>query len=618
MRKIPMKNFESCVDNWYAKPYPLNLDLIRSLPCGILKEFISVEKICIKFQNEFLNEYLKKNPNPKDEFLDFNLLKELNRRQFFSLWLPRFLGGQGYNPLSMTVFNEIIGGQCLGVANIVGAHYFGFGLLGVSHNYKLMKRIGREIKSGEKNNKPCLLSAAVTEPTAGTDREDLGLLSKAELSCWAENENGSYKISGRKIFISNAAWARYHIVVTTTQKQNPEKETLILAVPADSKDLSVSPPFKKWGQNSCPASEIHFQNCLVEAKNVALNRTDFSSDSEFSQYSAVVTDNLLAQSRAGVASMAAGVCAAVLSQAEELLKNSPERHTEWLQAKISKLIKNSALSRAIAWEAAILAQFSGPQEKMLSPFLFKLLKYSPSFLISLLGRGMDSPQFSKKMRKQVLQYNIDRSLGVSSLAKSSASDMAHESCLLAMEVFGVEVFLKTLRDCKLLQIYEGTNQLNQLQTFYGLTKTTDIAAFAEALHPPSRKIEWKTELNQEKLKILREAFYICHQHSLTRKQGGMLISQWSEHGQNLGKLKSKLESLEVFSQHSNSEKEKILLSLQLDEVIVPFISMCMQLMGGKGYLHNSNLPALFEIALLLRAQSPALEIQSLNFLGDPS
>ena len=214
------------------------MDLIRSLPCGALNEFDNVEKLCKKFQDEFLNDYLKRNPSPPDEVLDFNLLKELNRRQFFSLWLPRFLGGQGYNPLSMTVFNEIIGGQCLGIANIVGAHYFGFGLLALSHNYKLMKRIGKEIQKGEKNNEPCLLSAAVTEPTAGTDREDLRLLRKAELSCWAEKENGGYKVSGKKIFISNAAWASYHIVVTTTQKQNPEKETLILAVPANSTRIS--------------------------------------------------------------------------------------------------------------------------------------------------------------------------------------------------------------------------------------------------------------------------------------------------------------------------------------------------------------------------------------------
>ncbi len=611
-----MKNFESCVDKRDAKPYPLSVDLIRSLPRGILEELCCVEKICRKFQNEFLNEYLKKNPNPQDETLDFKLLKELNRRQFFSLWLPRFLGGQGYNPLSMTIFNEIIGGQCLGVANIIGAHYFGFGLLALSHNYKLMKRIGREIALGEKNNEPCLLSAAVTEPTAGTDREDLRLLRKAELSCWAEKENSGYKIYGKKIFISNATWARYHIVVTTTQKEHPEKETLILAVPADSKGLTASSPFKKWGQNSCPASEVHFQNCWIKTENVALSRDNFSSDSEFLQYSSVVTDNLLAQSRAGVASMAAGVCAAVLSQTEELLKNFPEHNQEWLQAKISKLIKNSILSRTLAWEASILSQFSGPQEKMLNPFLFKLLKYSPSFIISLLGSGMNSSQFSRKMRTQVLQYKIDRSLGLSSLAKFSASDMAHESCLIAMEVFGVEPFLKTLRDCKLLQIYEGTNQLNQLQTFYGLTKAVDIAAFAEVPHSSNKRTEWKTDLNKEKLKILRNAFDICYQHSLNRKQGGVLISAWTEHGQNLGSLKSQLESLEVFLQHANSKKEKILLSMKLDVTLIPFVSLCMQLMGGKGYLLSSNLPALFDQALNLRSQSSAPEFQNLNFLGD--
>lgn len=610
--------------DWRNELLPPGFSLTRKLPRGVFHEFAQVRDLCKKFQDEFLTSHLKESEfflesHPTE--LDQKVLLELNRRGFFSLWLPKLIGGRGFHPLSMNIFNEIIGGQCLGVANIVGAHYFGFGLLATSQNYCLLRQMTKEVLEGEKTDQACLLSAAVTEPTAGTDRENLFLLRKAQLSCFAEKKATGYLLNGRKLFISNAAWARYHIVVTTTQKEHPEKETLILVVPNQSAGLKVETPLRKWGQNACPASEMIFQDCLIPLRYTALSREQFSNEEDYSRYSALVTDSLLALSRAGVASLAAGTCQFVLTESEKWLNQSPSKNEEWLQAKMSELIKNTFLARLISWEASLASHYSTPQEKLLRPFTFSLLKALPTFVVSALGKILEIPSLAASLRKLNFNYDISLSLGLSSLAKFSASDLAHQSVLLALEILGAEAFSnkhndmeKVLRDSKLLQIYEGTNQLNRIQSFYGLTNVSELQPFEDKASK-SHSV-WKPELNNEKVALMAQAFQISYQHSLTRQQGGQAIIRWSEHGQGLGQLQMKLENCQHLLKTSHELKDQIRLAWLLDENLLPFISSCMQLMGGKGYLYSSSLPEIFHKALKLRSRSGALEKQSLDFLGE--
>lgn len=602
--------------NWRSSVLPLGFSLLRQLPQGLMKEFLEIEEVANDFINTFLLKHLEtseKKLEQNTEFLDFTLLNELNRRNFFSFWIPRVLGGRGYHPLTMTVFNERLSECCLGTANIVGAHYFGFGLLALSQNFKLMRQITTEIRKGEASNAPCVLSAAVTEPTAGTDREDPRLLKKAKLSCSAEKTENGYKLNGQKLYISNAVWARYHIVVTTTQTEKPENEILIIVVPNDSEGLKVESPLRKWGQNACPASQISFDECFIPENNIALSRADFQSDDEFFLYSNAVTDNLLAQSRAGVAAMAAGSCRKSLKYLEEYLSTSNLRHDQWVQSKVSEVIKNTSLARLIAWEAALYAQACGPQKSLLIPMTFTFFKHLPGFLENFFGRWMESAYFSRQMRKRVVQHQATEALGVSSLAKSTASDLAFDSALIATEILGSKSqkdnfydLIKVLRDTKLLQIFEGTNQLNRLQCFSGLTKVKDFSVFENDSAISSKTID--STLSQPKLDLMKKAYQICFEHSQTRLQGGRLITNWSEHQQLLTQLQDELENFDFLLLHSKTDIDCSRLSLSLDQKILPFISLCMQLMGGKGYLYKSELPDLFQEAFELKNQGVQFEI----------
>ncbi|MBW1989579.1 MAG: acyl-CoA dehydrogenase, partial [Deltaproteobacteria bacterium] len=98
--------------------------------------------------------------------------------------------------------------------------------------------------------------------------------------------------------------------------------------------------------------------------------------------------------------------------------------------------------------------------------------------------------FRKTHLEDQADCEIHRTSGWASLAKVTGTDLAVENCHLALELMGqaglrhdnrVE---KHLRDAKLLQIYEGTNQLNRLNLFKCLAGPGCEAAepFADCAH----------------------------------------------------------------------------------------------------------------------------------------
>ncbi len=68
------------------------------------------------------------------------------------MWLPKMMGGKGYDETSISYFTEELASVCLAMANLVGAHYLGLVGLSLSINYRLAYKVSMEIVQGEKNN----------------------------------------------------------------------------------------------------------------------------------------------------------------------------------------------------------------------------------------------------------------------------------------------------------------------------------------------------------------------------------------------------------------------------------------------------------------------------------
>jgi alkylation response protein AidB-like acyl-CoA dehydrogenase len=108
--------------------------------------------------------------------------------------------------------------------------------------------------------------------------------------------------------------------------------------------------------------------------------------------------------------------------------------------------------------------------------LYYLTKYTPRFVFDRLMKPLlEKPLVTALLQKFAFDFQTDREIqvssGMASLAKFAGTDAGIKNCHMAIELMGqaglrhdmrVE---KYLRDAKLLQIYEGTNQLNRLNLF---------------------------------------------------------------------------------------------------------------------------------------------------------
>jgi alkylation response protein AidB-like acyl-CoA dehydrogenase len=467
------------------------------IPDPIFRELDEIGRITDDFINDFLKPHLQKSERLLEadpRFLDRVLLSELNRRGFFSMWVPKILGGQGYHSLTLNIFCEKLGAVCLGTANIVGAHYFALGLLSLSHSYKILRRLTHLIRQGEKSGQAFVVSAAVTEPSAGTDREDMDLLKKSKVSSWAKQTAAGYELNGSKIFISNAIWAGCHVVVSTTTPERPADGMVILVASAALDGLEVSIPEQKMGQHCCPASSIFFRNCLVTTDNVALNEHQFSNREEFLQFTHQLTEDVLTMSRAGVGMLATGAAYVGLETVQNEIKSNPVfqklAHYEWVQSSLAEMVLNFLLARDLSWEASLQNHFCGPFQGLMKPMNYYLFKFLPTPLLTAFGKFLEKPSVmtdQRKLRKSLVTKQNERlSLGLSSAAKWSASDLAMKNCQIALDLLGAKTFhnssvdiFKIIRDCKLLQIYEGTNQFNRLHVFKSFQECQTVPMFEE-------------------------------------------------------------------------------------------------------------------------------------------
>lgn len=96
-----------------------------------------------------------------------------------------------------------------------------------------------------------------------------------------------------------------------------------------------------------------------------------------------------------------------------------------------------------------------------------------------MGKLLENPLVIRRQHKRMAQLTpIGRKkelFAKSCIVKFTCTDLAYQNCVMAIDLLGTRSFSndgvdlhKMLKDCKLLQIYEGTNQLNQIQAFQGL------------------------------------------------------------------------------------------------------------------------------------------------------
>ncbi len=388
--------------------------------------------------------------------------------RFFSLPVPKFIGGLGGGALHVSLLMEELCSGCGGIANIFGAHYLGLAGVLVSADLYAYGKFVTEIVKGEMEKKPIIFSAAITEPTAGTDVEDRDLLPKAKLVLSAKKLDNGYLLNGRKVFISNGSIADYNLVVCALDRKRPLETFSGFVVPKGTPGFSIGRIELKMGQRACHAAELVFEDCFIPEEN----RVGMEGDGM------LAVELVLSASRGPVGAIATGIARGAYERALDYARNKKTRNgrlidKQWVQLTLAEMdamvrkARNAYIQASIFFDRFIL---NGIMKGFPQIGLLKRIFESKGFL-NFTKRDFFKKRWYEFIKSRIDQKMLYTSFGLSSFAKFSSSDIAVKVCLMAMKILGNEgaeernLVEKFMRDAKLTQIYEGTNQLNRLTVF---------------------------------------------------------------------------------------------------------------------------------------------------------
>jgi len=454
------------------------------LPSGLLDEIENARHIaCDVFNNISVQKILDLDQADLEQEPEkiLKYAKEFSSRGFYSRWLPKFVGGGGGHPLAFFGLNLEMGSRCLALSNLLGPHYVALGLVTATQSFQVLKKISGQINEAGSRGELCTAALAITEPAAGSDMEDVELIEKSSVCTRAEKVEGGYKISGQKIFISNSSFSSWIIGSAFTDLKNPLESLVIFAVKTKTSGINIGRTEKKLGQNASPASVLFFDNVFVPEEDICFSRNQFESTADYLKNAELLLNDLLSLSRAGVGCLAAGAQKRIL----ELVLTKNKSTEEWAQAIVAKITRNFIVSKTIAWEGHLECYSRGPYKDLQKKSFYTFFKYCPAGLQKVFpGFLLTKPSMRgvlRKNRRDSISMSDEKMIfGWGSLVKEFCSEKAMESARMAMELIGSDDSLesreldKILRDLKLLEIYEGTNELNLLmihKSFIGVDNT---------------------------------------------------------------------------------------------------------------------------------------------------
>lgn len=368
---------------------------------------------------EFAERYvapraLEIDAHPESPLRD-ELIREGAKAGILGSNLPELLGGTAKSLLDGIIVTEEIAAACSGCAVLFGATGLGILPILLSGNFEAVTRLVLPLIQSWDGDDPKLAALAATEPSAGSDF--INGSPHAEIRTRVEEKDGGWLINGRKVFISNGSLASLVTVFATHDTKGDIRSSIsCLAVPADTPGFSVGQVFEKMGQRACPAAELVFDDVWVPGENLLgepgqgwmLNRSVMST------------------TRAPVGAIALGIARAAY-----------EKALEYAEARVQggkPIVGHQAVQLMLA-DMAIRVEAAR----------------------SLVLRAGESIAAGRP------------DLKLSSMAKTFASDAAVANATDAIQVLGGYGYMreygveKLLRDAKLTQIYEGTNQINRFE-----------------------------------------------------------------------------------------------------------------------------------------------------------
>ena len=362
------------------------------------------QKACQKLVREFAqNEIVPVAPELDEEQRHSPELVE----KYFELGLLHYLvpekyGGPELGSIEGCILGEELAAACGGVAATFGQNSLGLTPFLIAGSPELKEELLPKHTSG-----PNLSAFCLTEAGAGSD--------VSGIRTTARQEGDEFVINGTKQFITNGGVASLFSVFASEDPELKHKGLSAFMVPADCPGVSTGKKENKLGQRATDTREVIFDNVHIPAH--------YRLGEGFDGFKIAMMT--LDHSRAGVGASAVGVARAALEAATAYAKErvqfgKPIAALQAVQLMLADMAIKVNAARLLCWHAAWLTDNGKPNSKE------------------------------------------------SAMAKCFAGDTAMQVTTDAVQIFGGYGYMKDypvekyMRDAKLYQIYEGTNQIQRL------------------------------------------------------------------------------------------------------------------------------------------------------------
>jgi len=319
-----------------------------------------------------------------------------------NMTVPPELGGAGLSHLDQALVAEELAWGCVGVATSMIANDLALLPILLAGTEEQKRKFVTPFTESLR-----FTSFALTEPGAGSD--------VAGMSTTARRDGSDYIVTGSKCFITNGGYADQYALFATTDKSQRHGGMLCLVVEGRPKGLTVGRHENKMGQRASNTVTLTFDEVRVPVSN------RIGAEGDGFRIAMETLDNsrpLTAMFAVGVARAALEHCLEYATQRQQFGKLI--REFQAIQFMIADMAKDIQAARLLSWQSAWL---------------------------------LDVGQ---------------RNTLISSYAKSFAADMAMRVTTDAVQVYGGYGYIKEypveklMRDAKLIQIYEGTSQIQRL------------------------------------------------------------------------------------------------------------------------------------------------------------
>ena len=330
----------------------------------------------------------------------FELLRD---NDILALCFPEELDGAGADLLTVCIAIEELARVCTNTSLILGVCKLGSQPIMIAANDEQLKKYIPPLARGEKQ-----CAFGLTEPGAGSDA--------AAMSTKAVKKNGVYIMNGQKCFITNGGIAETYSIFAKTDESSGVKGISAFIVESEYPGFEIGKIEHKMGIRGSQTCELVFEDMEVPEENL------LGKEGEGFKIAMMTLD----RTRPSIGAQAVGIAQGALDHAVDYAKErvqfgGPIARLQGIQFMIADMAMQVEAARQLVYRSAALVESAGREAS-----------------------------------------------AVSAMAKCFASDVCMQVTVDAVQVLGGYGYMteypleRMMRDAKITQIYEGTNQVQRV------------------------------------------------------------------------------------------------------------------------------------------------------------